>query len=124
MVSGTNNININNGSSSSNIAANNDSNMRTTEQAVPMEGQDLPTTMKPAESEPFNKELVIGTWNIQTGKNTRLETALWALSIVGVDLCFRTETKLTNGIYTRFPLGYQVLAAKSPYWQVESSVLH
>ena len=68
-----------------------------------------------------------------------METALQALSIVGVDLCFLTETELMNGIYTRFSLGYQVLATntmshhkggvalvykESLYWQVESSVLH
>ena len=99
MVSGIQN-NINDGSSS-NIAAGDDS-MRTIEQTVPMEGQDLSSTMKPTESKPINKELVIGTWNIQSGRRTRLEIALQALSIVEVDLCFLTETKLTNGIYTRF----------------------
>ena len=108
--------------------------MTTTEQTVPTEGQDLPTTMKPAESEPTNKEIVIGTWNIQSGRSTRLETALRALSIVGVDLCFLTETKLTNGIHTRFSSEYRVLATntmshhqrgvalsykESPYWQVK-----
>ena len=128
MVSGIQN-DINNGSSS-NIAAIDDS-MRTIEQTVPTEGQDLPTTMKPAESKPTNKEIVIGTWNIQSGRSTRLETALQALNIVEVDLCFLTETKLTNGIYTRFSLGYWVLATnvmshhqggialvykESPYW--------
>ena len=68
-----------------------------------------------------------------------MEAALQALSIVGVDLCFLTETKLTNGIHTRFSSGYRVLATnamshhqggvalvykESPYWQGESSVLH
>ena len=142
MVSGTQNININiNNSSSSDIAADNDSNsnMRTTEQAVPTEGQDLPTTMKQVESEQTNKELVIGTWNIQSGRSTRLETALRALSILGVDLCFLVETKLTNSMYTQFSLGYRILATnamshhqggvalvyrESSYCQVKSSVLH
>ena len=80
MVSGTKNININiNNSSSSDIAADDDSNsnMSTTEQAVPTEGQDFPTTMKPAESKPTNKELVIGTWNIQSGRSTLGETPIW-----------------------------------------------
>ena len=103
LVSDNQNVNINDGSSSD-IAADNDSNMVTTEQAVPPieEVQDLPTTMKPAESKPTNKELVIGTWNIQSGRSTRLETAFWALGIVGMDLCFLTETKLMGGIYTQF----------------------
>ena len=88
--------------SSSDITANDDSNMTTTEQTVPTEGQDLPTTVKPTESKPTNKELVIGSWNILSGRNTCLETVLRALSKVGVDICFLTETKLTGGIYTRF----------------------
>mmetsp|Transcript_54121 Transcript_54121/g.58696 ORF Transcript_54121/g.58696 Transcript_54121/m.58696 type:complete len:103 (+) Transcript_54121:233-541(+) len=100
-------INIDDGSSS-NIAVDDDynSNMRTTEQIVPTEGQDLPTTMKPAEPKPANKELVIWTWNIQSGRSTRLETALWALGKVGVDLGFLTETKLNEGSYMRFSLKY------------------
>ena len=68
-VSDNQNININDGNSS-NITADDDSNMTTTEQTVPTEGQDLPTTMKPAESKPTNKEIVIGTWNIQSGRST------------------------------------------------------
>jgi len=57
---------------------------------IPIEGQDLPTAVDPTVSEPATTELVIGTWNIQSGRNIRLETALRALSIVGVDLCFLT----------------------------------
>ena len=112
MMSGTQKININ-GGSSSDIAANDDFNMRATEQAVPTEGQDLPTTMKPAESKPTSKELVIGTWNIQSGTSTCLETALPALSIVGVDLCFLLETKMTKGIYTQISFGYRALATNA-----------
>ena len=111
------------------------------EQATPPLGEepDLATAMDSTESEPATTELVIGTWNIQSGRNTRLETALRALGKVGVDLCFLTETKLTEGIYTRFSSDYRVLATNaishhqggialvyrdSPYWQVESSVFH
>ena len=136
MVSESDN-NINDCSSSGDIT-DDDSIISNTEQTVPM-GQDLPTTVKPTESEPSNKELVIGTWNILSGRNTRLETALRALSKVGVDICFLTETKLTDGIYTRFSSGYRVLATnavshhqggialvyrESPYFQVESSQRH
>ena len=49
LASDNQNNNINDGSSS-NIMANDDSIMTTTEQTVPTEGQYLPTTMKPAES--------------------------------------------------------------------------
>ena len=76
-----NNFEINN---SSNIIVNTDSIDSTTnennyEQAAPPLGeeQDLATTMNsPTESKPATVELVIGTWNIQSGRNTRLETAL------------------------------------------------
>ena len=94
----------------------------------------MATTLNSAtDSELAIAELVIGTWNIQSGRNTCLETALRALSIVGVDLCFLTETKVTNGIYTRLSSDYHVLATDamshhqggialvyrdSPYWQV------
>ena len=110
MVSDNENIKNN---SSSDIAA--DANMTTTEQAAPplVEEQDLPTTVEPAESKPANKKLVIGTWNIQSGRNARLETALRALGIVGVDLCFFTETKLIEGVYTQLSLGYRVLATNA-----------
>ena len=68
-----------------------------------------------------------------------MEIALRALGVVGVDLAFLTDTKLTDGIYNRFSLDYHVLATNaashtqggvasvyrdSPYWQVESAVLH
>ena len=133
LVSGIQNININTRSSSDNTA-DGDSSMRTIEQTAPTEGCDLLTTVKPTEPKPTNKEIVIGTWHIQSGRSTRLETALRALSIVGVDLCFLTKTKLTNGIHTQFSWGYQVLAInaishhqggvalvdkESLYWQVE-----
>ena len=97
------NINIHDGNSNEAAA---EANTRNTEQTVPMEEQDLPTTMKPTESGPTNKEIVIGTWNIQSGRSSCLEAALRALSIVGVNLCFLTEKKLTNGIHTHFSLGY------------------
>ena len=76
LVSGNQNININNGSSSY-ITATDDSNsnLTTTEQASSflLEGHDLPTAVEPAESEPTNKELVIGTWNLQSGVSTHLD---------------------------------------------------
>ena len=75
-VSGIQNVNIHD--SSSDVAAS-DSNIRTSKQAVLTEGQDLPTTMEPVDSEPTNKELMIGIWNIQSGRSTTLETALRAL---------------------------------------------
>jgi len=51
----------------------------------------------------FDREIVsieIGTWNIQSGRNGRLETALRALKMMGLDLALLTEVKLTDGIHT------------------------
>ena len=103
-----NNINISKGSSNSNITTannNNNSNNNTGnnyEQAVPplREEQELAKAMNSMEFEPATTEQVIGTQNIQSGRNSCLETAFWALGKVGVDLCFLQETKLTEGIYT------------------------
>ena len=81
----------------------------------------------------------IATWNIQSGRNSRLETALRALKKMNVDLAFLTEAKLTAGIYTRFSSDYHVVATTavshrqggvalvyrdSPHWQVESVSMH
>jgi len=46
------------------------------------------TAVNSSESIPATTEIVIGTWNIQSGRNCRLETALRALGVVGVDLAF------------------------------------
>ena len=81
----------------------------------------------------------IATFNITSGRNSRLPQALRALEMLQVDLCFLTEAKLTDGIYTRFSSGYHVTATSaeshrqggialayrdSDYWQVESIQRH
>ena len=82
----------------------------------------------------------IATSNIQRGRNGCLETALRALDIMGLDLALLKETKLTNGIHTKYSSDYNNLLATSaashrqggvalvhkdlPYWQVESVVYH
>ena len=138
----TTNININIGDNS-NVTINinsNGGNINSGQATPPTEEPPADATAtNPPESLPDKAEIVIGTWNIQNGRNTRLETALRALSVVGVDICFLQETKLTDGIYTRFSSDYHVLATNavsraqggialvyrdSPYWQVESAVLH
>ena len=49
--------------------------------------------------------------NIQS--NTRLELALRALDKMSVDLCFLTEAKLTDGVYTRCSPGCHVVATEA-----------
>ena len=100
---GTTNININiNGSSNVTININsNDGNAHSDHPPPPEEGAGA-TAVEPPESPPDTTEILIRTWNIQNSRNTRLETALQELSIVGVDVCFLQETKLTDDIHTRF----------------------
>ena len=82
----------------------------------------------------------IATWNITSGRGARLNGALRALWKMGtVDLCFLTEAKITDGVYTRHAFSYDVVAThamsaqrggvalayrSSPYWQVESTQCH
>ena len=95
------------------------------------------TTVKVSDRDIISIE--IGTWNIQSGRNGRLETALRALDKMGLDLALLTEAKLTDGIHTRYSSGYHVVATEaashrqggvalvykdSPYWQVESVERH
>ena len=114
---GNTNININiNAESSSNVAIeiNTNSNGGNNGQSTPPgEPNADVTAANSSESLPATTDIVIGTWNIQSGRNSRLETALRALGAVGVDLAFLTETKLTDGIYTRFSLDYHVLATNA-----------
>ena len=49
-----------------------------------------------SESFPDTAEIVIGVWNIQSDRSFQLETVLRALSVLGVDIAFLTETNLTE----------------------------
>ena len=81
----------------------------------------------------------IATWNIQSGRNGRLEQALRAMGQMNIDLGFLTEAKLTDGIHTRYSFGYRVVATEarsgsqggvalfyrdSRLWSIESEVKH
>ena len=44
----------------------------------------------------------LATYNIQSGRGGRLEMALREMAIMNIDAGILTETKLTDGIYTRF----------------------
>ena len=72
---------------------------------------------------------MIGILNIQSGRNSCLETPLRALSVVGMDIGCLQETRLTNNVYARFLSEYHVLATNAGvalvyryffYWQVVS----
>jgi endonuclease/exonuclease/phosphatase family metal-dependent hydrolase len=62
------------------------------------------------ESEPKNNSLIrIATYNIRSGRNSRLEMALRAMRQMNVDLGVLTKARLT-GIHTLAAEGYQVRA--------------
>ena len=57
--------------------------------------------------------LAVATWNIRSGRNLGLESALRAMASMAVDICLLTETKLTDRIYTRKSSGYEVVATNA-----------
>ena len=62
--------------------------------------------------------IAVATYNIRSGRAGGLESALRAMAATGVDLGILTETKITDGIYTRFSSGYQVQATEAASaWQ-------
>ena len=79
------------------------------------------------------------TYNIQSGRNGRLEMALRAMQQMNLDIGILTETKLTRGIHTRWSSGYHVVATEarsehqggvalvyrdSSHWQIELVCKH
>ena len=61
----------------------------------------------------YKNTLRIGTYNIRSGRNSRLEASLRAMAALNVDVCLLTETKLTNGAHSRMAHGYQVYATEA-----------
>ena len=57
--------------------------------------------------------LAVATWNIRSGRNLGLESALRAMESMAVDICLLTETKLTDGIHTRKSSGFEVVATNA-----------
>ena len=51
---------------------------------------------------PESSYIKLATYNIQSGRGGRLEMALREMAIMNIDAGILTETKLTDGIYTRF----------------------
>ena len=56
----------------------------------------------------------LATYNVRSGRNGGLESALRAMDSLGVDIGLFQETKLTGDIYTRFSSGYSVIASDAP----------
>ena len=60
----------------------------------------------------------VTSYNIQSGRNGGLESALRVMKQMGVDCGVILETKLTKGVYTRWSSGYNVRSTHAPSkWQ-------
>jgi hypothetical protein len=60
----------------------------------------------------------VASCNIQNGCNGGLESALRAIKQMGVDCSILLETKLTEGVYTRWSSRYNVQSTHAPSkWQ-------
>jgi hypothetical protein len=55
----------------------------------------------------------VGAWNIRSVRGGGLAAAAKGLRQMGVGCCVLTETKLTNARYSKFILGYSVIASKA-----------
>ena len=53
----------------------------------------------------------VATWNIRSGRNGGLETAVRALHGLEVDVAVLQETRLTKGVYARKVEEYRVMAS-------------
>ena len=58
--------------------------------------------------------IAVATFNIRSGRNGGLESALRAMDGIDADLGILLETKVTDGIYTRHSSGYFVAASNAP----------
>lgn len=56
----------------------------------------------------------VGTWNIRDGRGGGLEAACRALEAANIDVCVLQETKISNGIHTRYSSGYYVACSVAP----------
>ena len=57
--------------------------------------------------------ITLATFNVRSGRNGGLESALRAMAATEVDCGVLTETKITDDIYTRYSSGYNVFASSA-----------
>ena len=60
-----------------------------------------------------NPNIKLATYNIVSGRGSRLEMALREMERMNVDFGFLTEAKITDGIYVRSAYGYRTLATEA-----------
>jgi hypothetical protein len=74
--------------------------------------------LKPPSQAEGSGSFTVASYNIQNGRNGELESALQAMKQMGVDCGILLETKLTEGVYTRWSSGYNVRSTHTPSkWQ-------
>jgi hypothetical protein len=66
--------------------------------------------MEPPSQAVGSGSFTMASYNIQSGCNGGLESALQAMKLMGVDVGILLERKLTKGVYTRWSSGYHVRA--------------
>ncbi len=60
----------------------------------------------------------VASYNIRSGRNGGLESALRVMKLMGVDCGVFLETKLTEDVYTCWSSGYNVRSTRAPSkWQ-------
>ena len=69
------------------------------------------TASRPPSRADGRGSIAVASYNIRSGRNGGLESALRAMEAMDVDLGVLLETKLTGGIYTRSSSGYSVVAS-------------
>ena len=76
------------------------------------------TAVEPPSRAEGSGSFMVASYNIRSGRNGGLDSALRAMKLMGVDCGVFLETKLTEGIYTRWSSGYNVRSTHAPSkWQ-------
>jgi hypothetical protein len=76
------------------------------------------TAPEPPSQAEGSRSYMIALYNIQCVFNGGLESALYAMKLMGVDCGIFPETKLTNWVYTCWSSGYNVHSTYAPSkWQ-------
>jgi hypothetical protein len=60
------------------------------------------------------QQVLLCTYNIVSGRGSRLIAAVSALEVMHVDIAILTEAKINDNIYPRSYMGYQILATPAP----------
>ena len=76
------------------------------------------TSQEPPSQADGSGFITLATFNVRSGLNGSLESALRAMAATGVDCGVFTETKIMDNIYTQYSSGYNVFASNAvSAWQ-------